>query len=273
MKITVLVENTRRRADVGCEHGLSLHIQTRSHNLLFDMGASDLLWHNARVLGVDLSAVDLVVVSHGHNDHGGALRRWISFNPQARIYVQRHALEHYAAQCLGRMWNVGLEGVPATDPRLHFVDRLLRVDDGVTLFADVEGHELLPESNRRLFHEEDGVYVPDTFDHEQYLLVEEEGRTLLVSGCAHRGMTNILALARSLLGHYPGLCVSGFHLYDPVGRCCESGTLVRAMAERLAASQVRFLTCHCTGEAAYRNMKEVMGDRIGYLRTGDTLEW
>ena len=63
MKITVLMENTRAREDVLCEHGLSLYIETASHKLLFDMGQSDAFAQNAETLGVDLGLVDTAVLS------------------------------------------------------------------------------------------------------------------------------------------------------------------------------------------------------------------
>ena len=71
MIIKVLSENTAASDEFGCEHGLSLYVETGKHRLLFDTGASDLFAKNAARLGVELSAVDTAVLSHGHYDHGG----------------------------------------------------------------------------------------------------------------------------------------------------------------------------------------------------------
>lgn len=75
MKVTVLVENTAPQ-DSGLtpEHGLSLYIQYREHNILLDAGCSQAFAHNAQALGVDLKQVDLAVLSHGHFDHADGLR-------------------------------------------------------------------------------------------------------------------------------------------------------------------------------------------------------
>ena len=82
MKITALVENT---SDCGLKavHGLSFYIETRLHRLLFDLGPDGTLFHNAARLGIDLAAVDTVVLSHGHYDHGGALKRFLALNSSA----------------------------------------------------------------------------------------------------------------------------------------------------------------------------------------------
>ena len=74
MKITALLENKTNREDMLTEHGLSLYIETEKHKILFDMGQSDLFAKNAAALGIDLSSVDIAVLSHGHYDHGGGVK-------------------------------------------------------------------------------------------------------------------------------------------------------------------------------------------------------
>ena len=76
MKIVTLIENTACRDDVRPEHGLSLYIETGRHKILFDAGQTDRFAENARALGVDLSQVDIAILSHGHYDHGGGLMRF-----------------------------------------------------------------------------------------------------------------------------------------------------------------------------------------------------
>ena len=71
MKITALVEN-RTNTGMKTAHGLALFIETGKHKLLFDLGPDETLFENAKRKGVDLSAVDTVIISHGHRDHGGA---------------------------------------------------------------------------------------------------------------------------------------------------------------------------------------------------------
>ena len=97
MKLKVLSENTTSSEKLGSEHGLSLYIETETHKILFDTGASGLFAENAKKLGVDLTMVDLAVISHGHYDHGGGLKTFLGINNHANIYLHQNAFElHYA---------------------------------------------------------------------------------------------------------------------------------------------------------------------------------
>ena len=91
MKLITLMENTTTRDDLVCEHGLSLYIEAGDLRILFGAGQSAAFADNAEKLGVDLSAVDLCILSHGHYDHGGGIARFLEVNDHAPVYVSRHA--------------------------------------------------------------------------------------------------------------------------------------------------------------------------------------
>ena len=105
MKITVLTENTSA-CGLTFEHGLSLYIETNGHRLLFDTGQTALFSENAERLGVDLAAVDICVLSHGHYDHGGGLKRFIGLNDHAPIYLSHHA---FCSCCNAKGKYIGLD--------------------------------------------------------------------------------------------------------------------------------------------------------------------
>ena len=86
MKITALVENKSEGRTIP-KHGLSLYIETQKHKILFDLGPDDTPFKNAEIMNIDLSEVDTVIISHGHMDHGGALKRFLQVNGKARIYA------------------------------------------------------------------------------------------------------------------------------------------------------------------------------------------
>ena len=69
MKWTVLSDNRTKNDLLATEHGLSILLETEQHRILLDTGASDVFIHNATHLGIDLSTVDYVFISHGHSDH------------------------------------------------------------------------------------------------------------------------------------------------------------------------------------------------------------
>ena len=140
MKIVTLLENTSRRSGLAAARGLSLYLETARRRVLFDMGPDASFLENARVLGVDISAVDAAVLSHGHSDHGGGLAAFCKANQQAKIYLRREALGAYYAVLPGQ--EPGYVGLPpeAGDlaERFAYTGALERLDQGLTLFSGVE---------------------------------------------------------------------------------------------------------------------------------------
>ena len=130
MKVVSLLENTSTRSDMRTEHGLSLYIETGKHKILFDMGQSDAFAANADTLGVDLRAVGLAVLSHGHYDHGGGLAAFLERNSSAPVYLSRYAFEpHYHGE--GRY--IGLNPALRGSAQLHFTEGETRLGEGLTL--------------------------------------------------------------------------------------------------------------------------------------------
>lgn len=93
MRIIALSENTSENGRLATEHGLSVYVETEACRILFDTGQGELFAENAEKCGVDLTAVDLAVISHGHYGHGGGLRRFLALNQRAPIYVSPYAFK------------------------------------------------------------------------------------------------------------------------------------------------------------------------------------
>lgn len=255
MKIIALVENTSCREDLCTEHGLSLYIETKTAKLLFDAGQSGNLVENGEKLGVDLSAVELAVLSHGHRDHSGGLVRFFQVNDSAPVYMQKSALgAHYGSQ--GDYIGLGEEREPVH--RLRFVEAQQKIGEGLTLFAASCVPEEIPIDPAGLTVARNGVRVPDTFLHEQYLLIEEDGKRVLISGCSHRGILNIVRRFQ------PDVLVGGFHFFKQE----PESPMVLEAAHALMQYPTVYYTCHCTGGEQFDTMKKIMADRLIYLSTG-----
>jgi 7,8-dihydropterin-6-yl-methyl-4-(beta-D-ribofuranosyl)aminobenzene 5'-phosphate synthase len=272
MRILTLVENTSVSPEYGCKHGLSFYIETARHKILFDLGSDDLFLTNAQKLGVCAQDVDTVIISHAHNDHGGALALFLAANQAAKIYIQRNAFLPTYTKVLGLQRFVGLDASLSQNQRIVFVDDLLAIDDDLLLFANVTQRECFSRSNRALFIKTPEGFVQDEFLHEQNLIIHENGQSILVAGCAHNGIVNILGKAESLVGGQLDYVLAGFHLFNPITRRQESQKLVREIADRLKTRRTLYYTGHCTGRRAYYQLKERLGDQIGYLAAGSSLE-
>ena len=254
MKITALTENTSQ-CGLPVEHGLSLYIQTDTHTILFDTGQTDLFARNARTLGLDLRAVDLAVLSHGHYDHGGGLQAFLSINQTAPVYLHRLAFEpHYN----GERYN-GLDPALLQSDRLIFTEGVTEIAPGLTLDDCNRREKICDFGSFGLDKLVNGRRLPDDFLHEQYLLIEEQGKRVLISGCSHKGIVNIAHWFR------PDVLVGGFHFFK-----LPADDTLRGYAKQLAAMDIRYETCHCTGVEQFAFMKRFMPE-LHYLSAGDSV--
>lgn len=271
MLIKTLVENTALSDHFCSEHGLSLYIESNQHKFLFDAGASGLFLQNAEKLGVKIADVDFLVISHGHYDHGGGLGLFLQENDQAKVYLHQKAFQnYYSLRSKEDPVFIGLDGVLKECGQIVVTSDLYTIDEGISLFSNVSHKHPLPKSNQGLLKEDLGQLVEDDFAHEQNLVVEENGKILLVTGCAHNGIMNILDHFYSLKGRMPDYVIGGFHLASRIfGN--EDPETIDGLAEYLLSTQAKFYTGHCTGLEAYERLKALMGDRIDYLSTGSVI--
>ena len=272
MRIFTLMEDTACASDFVCEHGLSFYIEANGQKLLFDMGQTDLFLKNAAACGVDLSKVDTAFVSHGHYDHGGGLAAFLEINDHAPVYLHEKAFDRHFSHKPEGIKDIGLDTALAENPRLRRVSGVLQVSNTLTLFSDITGADCVPTGNRSLYERENGEYVPDRFIHEQSLIVREGDKAVLFTGCAHRGVVNICARAKELLGRDPDVVIGGMHLFSPSTGKSEPDENIRAVAERLAQTDSRYYTCHCTGPHSYDVLRETLGARIAFLSAGSIIE-
>lgn len=274
MKLVTLLENTTCDAALHCAHGLSLYLETPRHKLLFDMGPNADFWENAERLGVDLTQVDVAVLSHGHYDHGGGLRTFLEGNGRADVFVQQEAFGEYYAVTPGEapryiglapdLWEQENRFIPTGD--------LLRLDEEITLFSTVPEGFSTDLAGKKLREKVGETYRPDRFRHEQNLLLTVGEKTVLVAGCAHRGIVNILAGAEAILGRRPEVVVSGFHLFDLPEHDPAADALIAATGQALLAGNTVYYTGHCTGESAYGKLSLMLGDRLRRITTGGRVD-
>ena len=276
MRIVNLIENTEGNPGCVYEHGLSFYIETESHKVLLDLGQTDNSLRNAKALGVDLKAVDTIVLSHGHYDHSGGIMPFAKINDHAVIYMQGSADGEYYAD----------DGKAAGDERYRYIGidrdilklpqvRLLQgdhvIDDELELFTIDNRTHMLPFTNRKLLIKTVSGFAPDDFRHEHFLVIKDKGLTVLMSGCAHNGILSILDAYKEKYGTFPDIVVSGFHLM--VKRDYREDELkeVREIARELRKLKLKFFTCHCTGVPAFEEMKKIMGDKLDYIHSGEEI--
>lgn len=271
MRILNLIENTEGAAGCLCEHGLSFYIETGGHKILADTGASGAFLMNAETLGIDLDQVDTVIISHGHYDHAGGLLAFAERNPKARIWINGLAGEQYYHKNDAMERYIGMDPRIKALPQVEWVEGDREIDQGIFLFGRALGRRLWPDGNRELKVKTETGFRQDDFLHEQYLVLEERGKRVMISGCAHNGILNILDRYREIYGEDPDVVISGFHMSRKSRYSQADHALVRDTARELQKLHTRFFTGHCTGELPYRILKEIMGPQISYVHSGQEI--
>lgn len=265
MKITVLLENTCGREGCTAKHGLSFYIETETHRLLMDTGPDDTLLDNAQVLGIDLQKIEMVIISHGHYDHAGGVLPFAKVNPQVEIIMQESAvLPHYNGSRY-----IGIDPEIANLSQLKLISGNKRIDDELFLFSGVTGRRDFPAGNLTMRTVRDGRSIPDDFSHEQHLVISCAGRQILLSGCAHSGILNILDRYKEIFGNLPDVVMSGFHMMKPGEPYTEEDiSIIENTAKELAKTDTVFYTGHCTSRPAFEIMQKIMGEQIKEINTG-----
>ena len=275
MRIINLVENTEGASGCGVEHGLCFYIETEKHKLLMDTGQTDLLLENAEKLGVDLTRVDTVILSHGHYDHGGGILPFAKINPTAKIYVPKAAFgEYYAMNKAGEPHYIGLAKEIQELPEVvicNAEEEVFRIDDELSLFSGIGSEHPIPSTNQRLKKKTEEGYLQDDFAHEQCLVISEGVKKVLLSGCAHHGILNIMDRYCELFGEEPDFVISGFHMMKKHNYTDEDINMIIDTALALRQYKTVFYTGHCTGVEPYNAMKKLMGNQLHYVHSGDEI--
>ena len=287
MKVTVLAENTAANENLESEHGLSILVQLKRVVILFDTGCGEMFIQNAKKLDVDLAKVTHLILSHGHYDHGGGIEAFFRVNEKAKVYLREEAFSKlYAIRTGGEAEDSGITwgfsdnnprteyiGIPQAlegNPRLVFTHDNMRIAEGATLFSEFRLSEPIPDTNQYLMIQEGDELLPDSFVHEQVAEIVEDGKILLLTGCSHHGIVNILKDYGEKTGQSPDVVIGGFHLHSHTHGRAEDSVL-DSVAGYLAETEARYCTCHCTGLPAYEELKKRLGEQITYVSGGQVL--
>ena len=262
MKWTVISDNRTCNDLLQTEHGLSILLETEHHRILLDTGASDVFIRNAEKMGIDLSTVDYVFISHGHSDHAGGLKHFMEINDKAKVIVSPDALKEKFYSKRRYLHSITTEWPEIPSERLLTIEQSESISNDIFILAHIPQIHPMPEGNLHLFVENsDGSYVFDDFRHELALYTGG----LLFTGCAHSGLENILAACP-----FPvNTVVGGFHLLDNH----EGEAKLTDLSYRLtdAYPHTQFYTSHCTGDQVFAILQGVMGNKIHPFSCGTTI--
>ena len=275
-RITILCENLVGKRIGSGEHGFSAFIETDKGNYLFDTGNGHSIVANSLILNKDLRSIQKIFLSHGHYDHTGGLPEVLKLKGKVDVHAHPHVfLERIAVHKENETETKRFVGIPFKKVYLEslganfiFNNDFGEVGKGVFLTGEVPRKTSFEKPDPRLFSEIDGKTAQDIFLDDQSLILDTEKGLVLILGCAHSGMINIIhhVIARTGKDKFYAI-LGGTHLDFLTSEQLENSTqsLKKMEIERIGVS-------HCTGMRAAFSLHQEFGDRFFYGCVGSVLE-
>lgn len=273
LRITTLSENSAGMDSCVGEWGLSVLVESDDTSVLFDTGQSFSATHNADLLGVDLSQVDKIVLSHGHFDHTGGLKHVLGkIAKEIEIIAHPDIWQEKYSSGLGGDRYIGIpfprHELENSGARFRLTPEPVTISDSIMTSGEIPMITDFEDIEPSLTVKETGGFEPDPLRDDQALIIKSPAGLVVILGCAHRGIINTLYHARKL---------SGVTKIDTVLGGCH---LMNADEERIwltitALKELgvkRLGVCHCTGPAASAMMAPEFGDRFFLNNAGTVLE-
>ena len=251
-------------------------LESNNMKILFDTGSSGAFADNAEKLSVDLTKVDLVVISHAHFDHTGGLERFFQINKTAKVYINEHVKGSYFYKILFIKKSIGTKQslLETYADRFVFVSNELEINDTVKIVTHISQNHKRPSDSKHIFKKQNNKLVPDGFLHEQMLLISEENKLYVFTGCSHHGIVNMVESAGEMADGRQMNIIGGFHMYNPLTKgLSEKKEDVIHVAKLLNNNKSidKIATGHCTGKGAFSILKEVLGDKLTSINTGSSI--
>ncbi len=234
VKLTVLFDNNSLQNNLQTDWGFSCLVEFANAKLLFDTGDNGkILLTNMEKLGIDPKSIDIVFLSHFHHDHTGGLKDFLQMNSKVKVYFP----QSFPQEIVDVIYNSGAEPVP--------VSGSIEIIPNIFSLGEIDGK------------------IP-----EQSLALASDKGLVVVTGCAHPGILEILKQAKNKFPHnLISLVIGGFHLYKLSEK--EASKIVTDIYEM---DVLRVAPTHCTGETARKLFYNQFGDNYQEIGLGKILE-
>lgn len=260
MIITCVVDDhAGSKLDFLAEHGFSVLIENKNENILFDTGKTSLvLKHNLN--NIRPSTVDKVIISHGHYDHTGGLAALRGYNPELFLHPiarkPKYAIENNKSRYIGM-------DEEYTNFSVNLISETRKIGSDMWILTGVErvtDFEFIPST---LFMKEDGNLFKDTFSDELSLVIKNKKGLIVISGCSHRGIVNILLSVREHFQDEIYAVIGGAHLMT-----ASTKQIHRTLEEFKKIEPNIIALGHCTGINALCKFRETFKETFTPMESG-----
>lgn len=274
LKITTLIEdNPSTDLNLLYEHGLSLYIETDEINILFDTGKSGNFIENAEKLHINLNDTKYVILSHGHYDHSGGFEKFVDkFKTSFTLIVgkgffnKKYKYVDETYKYIGNYFNE--EFVKQNNITIkHVNEDIFYITKNVMVFTNFKKYNDFEVINDKFKIKKDGNYMLDDFSDEIVLGVKTDKGLVVILGCSHIGVVNILETITKRTGISIYGIVGGTHLIEA------DELRLKKTIEFLKKKQIQIYgISHCTGEIATKEFKHEFKDKFIYNNTGNVIK-
>ena len=272
--ITAIIENTVNKSRLYAEHGLSILIEITSEDgntrILMDAGQTSFAFlNNAQRLKIELADIDVIVISHGHYDHTGALLDILRKIPK-KIAVIGHP--NMFDKKYAKHPRLRYIGVPFSKDDLKHAGILtltktpVKVASSACTTGEINRTSYSPLSNKLLVKKNETLVKDELFD-DQALIVNKKEGLVIIAGCAHSGIINTIYHAQNLTNRKEVIgVIGGFHLIESAPEVIEETLKVlKTLNLKVVAP------CHCTGFLAQKIFSDNL-EEFKLFNTGTTLK-
>ncbi|MGM0421195.1 MAG: MBL fold metallo-hydrolase [Bacillota bacterium] len=243
----VLVDNRVMKDELIAEHGISFWLEYKGTNYIFDTGQEYALIHNAEKSNILLQNASGIFLSHSHEDHVGALDELISLNNKTTIYGHKKVGEEI------------INKVEQSKSKINFVE--------VTTPREIEkGLWLTGQLSSKYLNEVADTKYYEEAKKENSLFLETEKGLIVLSGCSHAGIANILKYIQELTGKSIYGIAGGFHF---IGKSDTELTKIIDSINKLEVKKIYPL--HCTGFNGQKFMKDNCTAEVQIVAAGDKI--
>jgi 7,8-dihydropterin-6-yl-methyl-4-(beta-D-ribofuranosyl)aminobenzene 5'-phosphate synthase len=271
LKINILAEEHVHKRGILAEHGYSILVEIDGFRVLFDAGQTEILFLNAEKVGIDVSIVNALVISHGHYDHTGGVPEFCRLNMHAPVYIHPEAFRERYSSVDGVIFGskIGISWYRGRNPfrdRMFTVKEPLQIHKQIAISGEVPRVIPFEEPPKNfLIRSENGDFVTDTVIDEQFMIVKGLKGIYIFVGCSHPGVINCIKYASKF---FPGEklvgLIGGMHLGDA------NDTKIQATIQQFIELGIDIvIPLHCSGIMATSEMKRLMREKCNLLACGD----
>lgn len=272
--VTILVENSTPSPTLIGEYGFSALVEVDDYKILFDTGSAQALYHNAPQMGIDLNKVDALVISHGHFDHTGGLLSYLKQYGPRPVYAHSGIFVSRPLP-LGRnnYKDIGCgfsrDDLLKAGAQLHLNDEFSPIFPGVYISGTIPRNNQFEDTGGKFKMVIDGETQDDPLIDDSTLIIDHPEGLIIVSGCAHAGVINIIEHARRQTGKSQVLAfIGGTHLIT-----ASQQRLDQTISALDSFSISRIIVSHCTGFYAAAYLYNALGARVVKGETGMRFEF